>query len=154
MMAILTKYWRPLAIIIIVAICALWVVNKVSSYGEQRYNDGYAKAVAEQKRPQTNKRSNDAMQNYRRFRPTPSKGLILRAMMPLMLLLSLAGCSNNSQISAGSSSDIPPLSPLAIQPQKPEFCSPTCSANLSKETDNWQITLTGQESGTSVPEAI
>lgn len=49
MMAILTKYWRPLAIIIIVAICALWVVNKVSSYGEQRYNDGYAKAVAEQK---------------------------------------------------------------------------------------------------------
>ena len=49
MMAILTKYWRPLAIIIIVAICALWVINKVSSYGEQRYNDGYAKAVAEQK---------------------------------------------------------------------------------------------------------
>lgn len=49
MMAILIKYWRPLAIIIIVAICALWVVNKVSSYGEQRYNDGYAKAIAEQK---------------------------------------------------------------------------------------------------------
>ena len=48
MMSILAKYWRPLAIIIIVAICALWVVNKVSSYGEQRYNDGYAKAVAEQ----------------------------------------------------------------------------------------------------------
>ena len=47
-MSILAKYWRPLAIIIIVAICALWVVNKVSSYGEQRYNDGYAKAVAEQ----------------------------------------------------------------------------------------------------------
>lgn len=48
MMSILTKYWRPLAIIIIIAICALWVANKVSSYGEQRYNDGYAKAVAEQ----------------------------------------------------------------------------------------------------------
>lgn len=48
MMATLIKYWRPLAIIIIIAICALWVVNKVSSYGEQRYNDGYAKAVAEQ----------------------------------------------------------------------------------------------------------
>ena len=48
MMAILTKYWRPLAIIIIVAICALWVANKVSSYGEQRYSDGYAKAMAEQ----------------------------------------------------------------------------------------------------------
>ena len=49
MMAILIKYWRPLAIIIIVAICALWVANKVSSYGEQRYNDGYAKAIAGQK---------------------------------------------------------------------------------------------------------
>lgn len=49
MMVAIIKYWRPLAIIIIVAICALWVINKVSSYGEQRYNDGYAKAVAEQK---------------------------------------------------------------------------------------------------------
>lgn len=49
MMSILAKYWRLLAIIIIVAICALWVGNKVSGYGEQRYNDGYAKAVAEQK---------------------------------------------------------------------------------------------------------
>lgn len=48
MMAILIKYWRPLAIIIIVAAGALWVCSKVSSYGEQRYNDGYAKAVAEQ----------------------------------------------------------------------------------------------------------
>lgn len=49
MMSILAKYWRPLAIIIIVVICALWVVSKVSSYGEQQYNAGYAKAVAEQK---------------------------------------------------------------------------------------------------------
>lgn len=49
MMAILTKYWRQLAIIIIVAVCALLVANEVSSYGEQRYNDGYAKAIAEQK---------------------------------------------------------------------------------------------------------
>lgn len=49
MTTIITKYWRPLAIIIIVAICALWAASKVSSYGEQRYNDGYAKAVAEQK---------------------------------------------------------------------------------------------------------
>ena len=49
MMSILAKYWRPLAIIIIVAAGALWSANKVSSYGEQRYNDGYANAVAEQK---------------------------------------------------------------------------------------------------------
>ena len=49
MMSILAKYWRPLAIIIIVVICALWVAGKVSSYGEQQYNAGYAKAIAEQK---------------------------------------------------------------------------------------------------------
>lgn len=49
MMSILAKYWRPLAIIIIVAAGALWVANKVSSYGEQQYAAGYEKAVAEQK---------------------------------------------------------------------------------------------------------
>ena len=49
MMSILVKHWRPLAIIIIVAAGALWAANKVSSYGEQQYTAGYAKAVAEQK---------------------------------------------------------------------------------------------------------
>ena len=32
---------------------------------------------------------------------------------------------------------------LGRQPQTPEFCLPTCSANLSSETDSWQSTLTG-----------
>lgn len=49
MATIITNYWRPLAIIIIVAAGALWVVSKVSSYGEQQYAAGYAKAIAEQK---------------------------------------------------------------------------------------------------------
>lgn len=49
MMSILAKYWRTLAIIIIVATGALWAANEVSSYGEQKYTAGYAKAVAEQK---------------------------------------------------------------------------------------------------------
>lgn len=49
MMSILAKYWRPLAIIIIVVAGALWVVNKLSSYGEQQYAAGYEKAIAEQK---------------------------------------------------------------------------------------------------------
>lgn len=48
-MSILAKYWRPLAIIIIVAIGALLVANKVSSYGDQRYAEGKAQAIAEQK---------------------------------------------------------------------------------------------------------
>lgn len=49
MMSILAKSWRQLAIIIIVAAGALWAANKVSSYGEQQYAAGYAKAIAEQK---------------------------------------------------------------------------------------------------------
>lgn len=46
--SLIERYWRSLAIIIIVAAGALWATNKVSSYGEQQYNAGYAKAVAEQ----------------------------------------------------------------------------------------------------------
>ena len=49
MMSILAKYWRPLAIIIIVAAGALWATNKVSSYGDQRYAEGKAQAIADQK---------------------------------------------------------------------------------------------------------
>lgn len=49
MMSILAKYWRPLAIIIIIAAGALWAANKVSIYGEQQYAAGYAKAITEQK---------------------------------------------------------------------------------------------------------
>ena len=48
-MSILAKYWRPLAIIIIVAAGALWMRGEIISYGEQQYAAGYAKAVAEQK---------------------------------------------------------------------------------------------------------
>ena len=57
---------------------------------------------------------------------------------------SVAGCSNNSLPSVSSSGSITPLSALGRQPQTPEFCLPTCSANLSRETDNWQSMLTGQ----------
>ena len=49
MMSILAKYWRPLAIIIIVAAGALWARSEIISYGEQQYAVGYAKAIAEQK---------------------------------------------------------------------------------------------------------
>ena len=49
MMSILAKYWRPLAIIIIVAACALWVRGEVIEYGDQRYAEGKAQAIAEQK---------------------------------------------------------------------------------------------------------
>ena len=66
-------------------------------------------------------------------------------MMLLMLPLALAGCSNSSLPSVSSSGSITPLSALGRQPQTPEFCLPTCSANLSSETDSWQSTLTGHQ---------
>lgn len=73
-----------------------------------------------------------------------SRGSTRRAMMLLMLPLALAGCSDSSLPSVSSSGSITPLSALGRQPQIPEFCLPTCSANLSREIDNWQSMLTGQ----------
>lgn len=49
MMSILAKYWRPLAIIIIVAAGALWARSEIISYGNQRYAEGKAQAIANQK---------------------------------------------------------------------------------------------------------
>lgn len=49
MMSILAKYWRLLAIIIIVAAGALWARSEIISYGDQRYAEGKAQAIAEQK---------------------------------------------------------------------------------------------------------
>ena len=49
MMSILVKYWRPLVIIIIVAAGALWVRSEIISYGDQRYAEGKAQAIADQK---------------------------------------------------------------------------------------------------------
>ncbi|HAZ2983851.1 TPA: DUF2514 family protein, partial [Salmonella enterica subsp. enterica serovar Kentucky] len=49
MINLIRDYWRPLAIIIIVAFCALWVRSEIIDYGDQRYDAGYAKAIAEQK---------------------------------------------------------------------------------------------------------
>lgn len=49
METVLSRYWRPLAIIIIVAAGALWIRGEVIEYGDQRYAAGYAKAIADQK---------------------------------------------------------------------------------------------------------
>ncbi len=49
MMSILAKYWRPMAIIIIVATGALWARSEIISYGDQRYAEGKTQAIAEQK---------------------------------------------------------------------------------------------------------
>lgn len=46
---LIERYWRPMAIIIIVAAGVLWARSEIISYGEQQYTAGYAKAIAEQK---------------------------------------------------------------------------------------------------------
>ena len=49
MMSILARYWRPLAIIIIVAAGAMCARSEIISYGDQRYAEGKAQAITEQK---------------------------------------------------------------------------------------------------------
>ena len=49
MMSILVRYWRPLAIIIIVATGVLWARSEIISYGDQRYAEGKAQAIEDQK---------------------------------------------------------------------------------------------------------
>lgn len=49
MEAVLSRYWRPLAIIIIVSAGALWARSEIISYGDQRYAEGKAQAIADQK---------------------------------------------------------------------------------------------------------
>lgn len=49
MISLIRDYWRPLAIIIIVAVCALWVRSEIIDYGNQRYDAGKTQAIADQK---------------------------------------------------------------------------------------------------------
>lgn len=49
MESVIIKYWRPLAIIIIVATGALWARGEIISYGDQRYAEGKAQAIEDQK---------------------------------------------------------------------------------------------------------
>lgn len=49
METVLSRYWRSLAIIIIVAAGALWMRGEIISYGDQRYAEGKAQAIADQK---------------------------------------------------------------------------------------------------------
>ena len=47
--SVIIKYWRPLAIIIIVAAGALWARSEIISHGDQRYAEGKAQAIEDQK---------------------------------------------------------------------------------------------------------
>lgn len=71
-----------------------------------------------------------------------------RRLMPLLLTLSLAGCASKpaawqpEQVSAPA---IPGLPKEARQPDILPWCSPTCSAGLTKERVSWQQRMTELE---------
>lgn len=137
-------YWKQLVILAMLAVLVISGVVAWNAHGSRQYDAGYAQAKEDRKA----KKKKFVSTTNRRKRPMNvkrSRGSTRRAMMLLMLPLALAGCSNNSLPSVSSSGSITPLSALGRQPQTPEFCLPTCSANLSRETDNWQSMLTGQQ---------
>ena len=71
-------------------------------------------------------------------------------LMPMLLALMLlvSGCAMKPQSSLPVSvapARIPPLSPEARQPPAPPWCSPTCSAGLMRERENWRQSMTEHE---------
>ncbi len=70
--------------------------------------------------------------------------------MPMLLALMLlaSGCTTTP---AGSPQPsvapprIPPLAPEARQQPAPQWCSPTCSAGLTRERESWRKLMTQPE---------
>ncbi|SEF19480.1 hypothetical protein SAMN03159371_00153 [Variovorax sp. NFACC28] len=71
--------------------------------------------------------------------------LPVRATMLLTLSVLLASCVTSSPPIAPPSvqpPQRPPLPPEGRQPPIPSICSPTCSAGLTRERENWRQSLT------------
>ena len=65
-------------------------------------------------------------------------------LMPLLLLTLLAGCKTSLPPIAPPSVQPPQRPPLpqeGRQPPTPSLCSPTCSAGLMRERENWRASL-------------
>ena len=144
MMAILTKYWRPLAIIIIVAICALWVVSKVSSYGESRdANDRYlrkgrsrTKATADEQRQRRNA-------ELQKIQADASKRIdAARSDAVNATSKSWQVAATAREISAGGSSGYFTSQVRCSDSARGTgvLLSDVLSKSVEKETDSWQIT--------------
>ena len=75
----------------------------------------------------------------------PTKPLPRLALTLTVLLLLLPGCASNSPPTSPQVVEcpkIPALPPQAQQPALPSWCSPTCSAGLTKLRESWQQQLT------------
>lgn len=136
-------YWKQLVIMAMLAVLVISGVVAWNAHGSRQYDAGYAQAEEDRKAEEEKVR-----QYYEQEKATNEREAQQRIDQArsdaLDVPLALAGCSNSSLPSVSSSGSITPLSALGRQPQTPEFCLPTCSANLSRETDNWQSMLTGQ----------
>ncbi len=135
-------YWKQLVIMAMLAVLVISGVVAWNAHGSRQYDAGYAQAKEDRKAEDEIVRQHYEQEKSINEREAQQR--IDQARNALMLPLALAGCSNSSLPSVSSSGTITPLSALGRQPQTPEFCLPTCSANLSREIDNWQSMLTGQ----------
>ncbi len=142
-LAFAKAYWKQLVIMAMIAVLVISGVVVWNAHGSRQYDAGYAQAEEDRKDEEDKFR-----QYYEQEKVTNEREAQQRIDQArsdaLDAAARLAGCSNSSLPSVSSSGSITPLSALGRQPQTPEFCLPTCSANLSRETDNWQSMLTGQ----------
>lgn len=132
--------------LIIMAVLAVLVISGVVAWnvhGSRQYDAGYAQAKEDRKTE--DERVRQHYEQEKSINEREAQQRIDQARNDALDAAARAGgCSNSSLPSVSSSGTITPLSALGRQPQTPEFCLPTCSANLSREIDNWQSMLTGQ----------
>ena len=72
-------------------------------------------------------------------------GLKLTLLLPMLLLTACASKPSDWQHEQVSAPAIPTLPSEARQQPSPAWCSPTCSAGLTKERASWQQLMTERE---------
>lgn len=144
--AFIKAYWKQLLIALMLAAIVFGCRIAWVKHGQAQYDAGYAKRGEEQVAADKLTRKQREEENARNEREAQSRIDQARndAMLAAQRAGALAGCSTSSIPSGSGSESIPPLTALGRQPETPEYCLPTCSANLSNEIDSWQTSLTGQ----------
>ena len=74
--------------------------------------------------------------------------LLRRKLMLLPLIMLLSACASKPVVlplEPVSAPAIPALPSQAMQPDSPQWCSPSCSAGLMRERENWQERMTELE---------
>ncbi|MGI8160185.1 DUF2514 family protein [Enterococcus faecalis] len=145
-------YWKQLVIMAMLAVLVISGVVAWNAHGSRQYDAGYAQAKEDRKAEDEIVRQHYEQEKSINEREAQQR--IDQARNDALDAAARAGRLRHSLPSVSSSGSITPLSALGRQPQTPEFCLPTCSANLSRETDNWQSMLTGSRSRKSLRKTI